>query len=40
MEGYRFRFLGEAHGGTNRRQPATIETVVVVSTDTKASKIE
>lgn len=40
IEGYRFRFLGGSPGWTSRRQPATIETVVIVSTDAKISKVE
>lgn len=40
MEGYRFRFLGGTPGWSNRRQPATIETVVLVSPDARVSKVE
>lgn len=38
--GFRFRFLGGAAGWAARREPATIETVVLVSPDGRLSKIE
>ena len=39
-EGFRFRFLGGAPGWAARHDPATIETVVLVSPDGKMSKVE
>jgi hypothetical protein len=39
-DGYRFRFLGGAPGWASRREPATLETVVLVSPDAKVSKVE
>jgi hypothetical protein len=39
-EGYRFRFLGGAPGWTSRREPATLETIVLVSPDAKVSRVE
>jgi hypothetical protein len=39
-QGYRFRFLGGSPGWAARREPASIETVVLVSPDGKASKVE
>jgi hypothetical protein len=39
-DGYRFRFLGGAPGWASRREPATLETVVLVSPDTKMSRVE
>ena len=38
--GFRFRFLGGPAGWAARREPATIETVVFVSSDGKLSKVE
>lgn len=38
--GFRFRFLGGPAGWAARREPATIETVVVVSPDGKISRVE
>ena len=39
-EGYRFRFLGGVPGWSARREPATLETVVLISPDGKTSKVE
>ena len=39
-EGFRFRFLGGAPGWAARNDPATIETVILVSSDGKLSKVE
>jgi len=39
-EGFRFRFLGGAPGWAARRDPATIETVILVSQDGKQFKVE
>jgi opacity protein-like surface antigen len=39
-EGYRFRFLGGVPGWSARREPATLETVVLISPDGKISKVE
>jgi hypothetical protein len=39
-QGYRFRFLGGSPGWAARREPASIETVVLVSPDGKTSKVE
>jgi hypothetical protein len=38
--GYRFRFLGGAPGWDAEQQPATLETVVLVSADGKSSTVE
>lgn len=38
--GFRFRFLGGPAGWAARREPATIETVVLVSPDGKISRVE
>ena len=38
--GFRFRFLGGGAGWAARRDPATIETVRLVSPDGKMSKVE
>jgi hypothetical protein len=40
VEGYRFRFLGGAPGWAGKREPATLETVVLVSPDAKVSRVE
>jgi hypothetical protein len=39
-DGFRFRFLGGGAGWADRREPATIETVILVSPDGKLSKVE
>jgi hypothetical protein len=39
-DGFRFRFLGGGAGWAARREPATIETVILVSPDGKLSKVE
>jgi hypothetical protein len=39
-DGSRFRFLGGGAGWAARREPATIETVILVSPDGKLSKVE
>ena len=39
-DGYRFRFLGGTPGWTSRREPATLETIVLVSPDAKVSRVE
>jgi len=39
-EGFRFRFLGGAPGWAARRDPATIESVILVSQDGKQFKVE
>ena len=39
-QGYRFRFLGGAPGWEVNQQPATLETVVLVSLDGKSSAVE
>jgi hypothetical protein len=39
-DGFRFRILGGATGWAARRDPATIETVIFVSTDGKTSRVE
>lgn len=38
--GFRFRFLGGSPGWDVKQQPATLETVVLVSADGKSSTIE
>jgi hypothetical protein len=39
-DGFRFRFLGGGAGWAARREPATIETIILVSPDGKLSKVE
>ena len=39
-DGFRFRFLGGGAGWAARREPATIETVILVSPDGKLTKVE
>jgi len=39
-DGFRFRFLGGGAGWAARREPATIETIILISPDDKLSKIE
>ena len=39
-DGFRFRFLGGGAGWAARREPATIETAILVSPDGKLSKVE
>jgi hypothetical protein len=39
-QGFRFRFLGGPPGWDVKRQPATLETVVLVSPDGKSSTVE
>jgi hypothetical protein len=39
-KGFRFRFLGGAPGWVAKRQPATLETQVLVSPDGKTIRIE
>jgi hypothetical protein len=39
-QGYRFRFLGGPPGWDARQQPATLETVVLVSPDGRSSVVE
>lgn len=39
-QGFRFRFLGGAPGWAARREPATIETVILVSPDGRMLKVE
>jgi len=39
-QGYRFRFLGGSPGWDAKQQPATLETVVLVSPDGKSSTVE
>ena len=39
-DGFRFRFLGGGAGWAARREPTTIETVILVSPDGKLSKVE
>ncbi len=39
-QGFRFRFLGGPPGWDARRQPATLETVVLVSPDGRSSVVE
>jgi hypothetical protein len=39
-DGFRFRFFGGGAGWAARREPATIETIILVSPDGKLSKVE
>ena len=39
-QGYRFRFLGGAPGWSARREPATLETVILISPNGKISTVE
>lgn len=39
-QGYRFRFLGGAPGWSARREPATLETVILISPNGKVSTVE
>ena len=40
VEGYRFQFLGGPPGWSTRRQPATLETEIIVSPDGMISQVE
>lgn len=40
VEGFRFRFLGGVPGWASKRQPATLETEILVSPDAKVSTVE